>query len=685
MELRPPEEARIQKDLTVASRAAGLWEVYPPYIQMLLDHIWSSTRAERRKVYQFKMYRDTGAMEAVIGGYLSRQLAYAQDSQGHIRSVLVSLVRSYGVKAQRSLAEVVGDTGLNKKDCEAALEKLIDLRLVRHVEPYYEVAHDFIAKRIISEVADPEEREAKRFRELLATKAAAYHTTGSLLDAQELLMLYKHKEKVIPNELELQLLLYSWVEGNGPSLYWLLKSGEQEKLLHWVRTAEGKKDLDRETKVAIVLLRKKLGESPLLEKDYAAFRNYQLSAELAFLILKEPLLIPKQLLLYGLRHRRDEVRNACRDAVALRVKHGEWDWIESLRSSASPDLRRAYESLVQRDDVPLPAPAIIDANRSAKEFALLKQINLACSAAEARRYLRSVMKTRPPKRSALLGKSLAYLRAGKIRALLSEASRVPTTQAEVLLSAIGGRVSAADFGRMVSTYVEWCARETGRYKQPAVYAKDAALADAIARSMSAEHLPQLRRAIQRIALKPSARSLALALLKSGTVGDYRLLLNRIAASHEPIDFLNHTELGHTIAKRFSETAKRIPGFLRDIALKEEFWGAYIHPSERVSWPKKKLLPIKNVENRQLYIRLAGYGMIGSAQKADAGLLASLATHSYGLIARAAAISLVRLLGRSAFERLAKEIDRSLKKEKTEDLADAIRFAEIEYFGLASLW
>ena len=624
-------------------------------------------------------------MEGIVGGYLSRQLAHAKDSEGHIRRVLVSLVRSYGVKAQRSIADLVADTGMQAKECEQALERLIDLRLVRHVEPYYEVTHDFIAKRIISELADSEEREVKRSRELLATKAATHHTTGTVLASEELLLIYKHKERVVPNEPELRLLLSSWVQGMGPALYWLLKSGESGKLLHWLRSEEGKEDLDRKEKVAIVLLRRKLGESPLVDKDYAAFRHYQLSAELAFLILEQPELTPRQLLLSGLRHLRDEVRNACTEAIALGIKRGEWDWVTILRKSASPAFRRAYESLIRRRDVPIPPPTVVQTNRPAKEFALLKQIALAPSPAAARLSLQELRQIHPPARNAHLGKALAYIQQGKVRQLLAEALKVPTERAELLLAAFGEGLNAADFQKLIITYEKWSHDETTRYERPAAYLRNASLADAILRSMSVGFLPILRRAMRRIPLKQSARGLALALLKFGNLDDYRLLLGRIAGSHDAIDFLNHTELGHTIAKRLVKSTGRVPSFLRRLAKTEEFWGEYIHPSERPSWPKKKLLPIKNVQNRLLYIRLVAYGIIGTARGADKKLLSKVATHGYALIARAAAISLVRVMGRLALEQLSDHIDHSLQDQKAEHLAEAIRFAEIEYFGLASLW
>ena len=276
IELNETEQIRVRNDLLVASQSLGFTDVYPPYIQMLVDHVWSSLNKARGKYY-LKHYQEAKGMDGVIGGYLARQLEYAQDKEGDVRLVLVSLVRSYGVKAQRSINEVVADTGLSKIKCEAALEKLIDLRLVRHIDTYYEISHDFIARRIFSEFVDSEIHEIKRFRELLTSKAAAYQVTKALFTPEELLMLYKHREKVIPNELELRFLLISWINGIGPALYWLLNA-EPKKILDWLRAEESKESLTRDEKVSIILLRRKLGESPLVDDDYSAFRSYRFSA-----------------------------------------------------------------------------------------------------------------------------------------------------------------------------------------------------------------------------------------------------------------------------------------------------------------------------------------------------------------------------------------------------------------------
>lgn len=683
LQLDGPEQKRVRNDLLVESRAIGFSDVYPPYIQMLVDHIWLSSK-EAGRVYRFKRYREIGAMEGVIGGYLTRQLEYAQDSKGHVRLVLVSLVRSYGVKAQRSIDEITSDTGLSMSDCEIALEKLIDLRLVRHIDTYYEISHDFIARRIASQLLDSEEREFKRFRELLTSKAATYRTTESPLMPGELLMLYKYRERVIPNELESRFLLSSWIQGTGPALYWLLNT-EHAKILEWLRAEESKEDVELEHKVSIVLLRSKLGEKPLIDEDYAAFRSYQLSAEMAALILEDPLSLPRKLTVYGLRHRRQEVREACKKAVVLKIKHHcDCSWIGQLRKSSSVGLRQTYESLVLQDDLPIPKK---NGDRATREFALLKKIAFARSSSEARLAFGDLKNMRPPSKSLLFGKGLSYIRTGRIKALLREAQRTSQEKAERLLAAIGVRVTSTGFETIISTYEDWNLREKGRYETPgtpSLNAKAKALAYAISRAMSSEYLPSVRQVARTIRLTPSAREIIHALLKHAGLEDFRLVLNRVAEENDRIDFWNHMELARTASRRMEKLTEQIPEFLLDIERRREFW-EYIPPENRANLTEDDLLPIKDLSNRALYVRLAACMMIGAAGKEDQEYLVRLSTHEYEAIARPAAIRLVRLFGEDALRKLSSKVDDAIQNNRASSVAGALRSAEIEYFGIADLW
>jgi len=679
--LTSAQEERIKRDLLVASHAAGFPDVYPPYVQMLVDHMWSSSHQGARP-YTFRDYRAARGMDGVVGGYLTSLLRYARDQRGHVESVLIALVRSYGVKAQRTIGEIVADTQLDPRACELALDKLLDLRLVRHVGEYYEIAHDFIAQRIVSELVGSEEREFKRFRELLASKAAAYQTTANLLTAEELLMLFKHRQRVVPGEQELHLILVSWLEGTGPALYWLL-GAERGKLLDWLRAEETKENLSRDEKVSIVLLRKKLGEEPLLEADYSALRGYQLSAELAGLIVRRPALVPPDLVLLGLRHIREEVRTACLEAVVAKLTGGDWSWIRRLRGSSSPALREAYQQLVLRHDVPTPqAPA--GGDRDLEEFALLKRSSLSRSAAEAEEVLTELQRTRPRLQALLFARGLTYVRQGRMKTLLVEATRTSIDKAVLLLAACAGKIARTEFTAMLSTYEQWNSKESQGRKGWALQAKSTALANGILRCMSKEHLSELRRTIARVALTPSSRGIVLALLRNASLRDLRLVLGRVAATKEPVDYWNHTQLAYTAGRQIEGRARRVPRFLLDVGNREEFW-TYVPEKDRAVQPKRALLPIQCIENRRFYVRLAAYGMIGAASSGDEEVLTRLADHEYELIARTAAARLVSLLGEVALQKLAAKAADCVKGRRAGPFAGVLRAAEMEHFGLAALW
>jgi len=678
--LRSVEQNRLKEDLFVVSRALGVSGVYPPYIQMLIDHIWTSSNKGQIQ-YTLKNYQVAGGMEGVVGGYLSRQLEYAQDAQGHVRAVLTSLVRSYGVKDQRSIDEIVSDTGLDKRDCEISLEKLIDLRLVRHIDTFYEISHDFIARKILEELIDSEEREFKRFRELLLTKAAAFQTTEAPLAREELLMLYKHRRRFAPKEAELRLLLFSWIKQIGPGLYWLLNA-DKAKLLDWLRAEESKEELTRDEKVSIVLLRRKLGETALVGDDYSVFRGYQLSAEMSTLILEDAVQASKKLLMYGLRHRRNEVKEASKNAIALQIKHGKFEWIEQLRKSSSQSCQQTYYGLILRNEVTIPEE-IGGQNRAYREFILLKKLTSASIGSEARIVFDELVEMRIPARILIFGKALLLIRNGRIRQLIKEAKRVSKDKAEVLFAGISKNISSEDFDLIVSEYEEWNSREKERYETPSAYAKASGLAAAILRSASYERLPRLREAMKTIPLALSSRDIVMALLKYGDLDDVKLVLDRIAGSEKEVDFWNHTELGQTVARRMEEIGGGIPQFLKEIKSKKEFW-EYISPQERPNRPEKDLLLLKNRDNRSLYLRLAAYAMIGIAERQDQEDLIKLANHNYGLIARTATIRLVRSIREKALDLLSSTVDDVIQKGKSTSLAEALRAAELELYDVARL-
>ena len=106
LDLSESEGDQIRKDLQAFSaRQEPEGAVYPPYLQMFIDHVWRSL-GNQPGSYRFDRYLAAGAMEGVTAGYLSRQLEYAQDNEGHLKAVLVSLVEAMASKLKRRLRKL---------------------------------------------------------------------------------------------------------------------------------------------------------------------------------------------------------------------------------------------------------------------------------------------------------------------------------------------------------------------------------------------------------------------------------------------------------------------------------------------------------------------------------------------------------------------------------------------------
>ena len=113
-----------------------------------------------------------------------------------------------------------------------------------------------------------------------------------------------------------------------------------------------------------------------------------------------------------------------------------------------------------------------------------------------------------------------------------------------------------------------------------------------------------------------------------------------------------------------------------IVSKKEF-SEYILPEERKKLLPKEMLPLREIANRALYVRLVAYAAIGKSNEKDEKLLLELAGHNYGLIARAAAVRLVHLFSERALRKLIATTEDSMRKGRSEALATSLRSAGIQ--------
>jgi energy-coupling factor transporter ATP-binding protein EcfA2 len=688
LDLAEAEEVQAKEDLLSFSARHGEEGVYPPYIQMFIDHVWRKARS-KSECYQFEDYLAAGGMEGVTGGYLTRQLVYAQDTEGRIRAVLASLVRSYGVKAQKSLGEIASDVGMTEHECELLLERVIDLRLVRHIRDLYEVAHDFLAHEISSKLIDLEEREFKRFRELLTSKAAAFTTTRSLLSVEELLLLYKHKERVLPSDGELRLILASWAREEGPGLYWIL-SEPSSRVLELVRAEEAEEDIADEDRAMLALLRRKVGGTRLQGKDWSLFRSYRLGVEMAALLLAEPLECPDKALTWALRSKHRSVRAAAFEAVAKKVASGHRKWIADLWKSSSPFKRTTYEMLSLREDLPLlPDRSSPNTRRPFQEFALLQRIARSQSTSQMRAFLKVLREFRPKARTSLFAKGMAMQRIKGMRPILKKLPKLGTTKSAILLSSARGKLGDGDFGALLKAYLHWNEKEAAHSevlsrRRRAFYEDKAnALAEAMLRVATKRNLGQLRHTFQTITLTPSAQYYAITLLRLGKTRDVLNIIKKVERAPHDIRYWFQIEMGHAIERRMTELGGPIPAALLRIQTKKAFWED--PRGQRSRFSPRDLLPLARRDNRALYLRIVAHAIIGAAQKENIDLLKKLAQHTYRMIARAAAIRLTRLAEDDGIRMLQSAITEAIDQRNAGSFAVALRDAEIQRFGLADLW
>jgi hypothetical protein len=248
------------------------------------------------------------------------------------RRILISLVRSYGVKAQKTGRDIAAEIGERQDIVESALNELIQLRMVRSLEGQYEVVHDFLARRISEELVEEQEREAKRFRELLASKFAAYERTRGLLTETEHLYLYLHRRRFVVNEDEARYLFLSHLAGNGPVEFWM-KDYPRVIIEDWTRQASSSDDerIKRNAlRYAICL-----GQRPSLELLEELFGDYKHRTEFAryIHIVSEPKDLP--FLLRLKRKRAEEVRQAAHSAILRLLASEHLHEIELIINSKS--------------------------------------------------------------------------------------------------------------------------------------------------------------------------------------------------------------------------------------------------------------------------------------------------------------------------------------------------------------
>lgn len=618
--------------------------VYPPFLQMVAETLVRVCN-DRSVSLSGELYRSLNCSHEIIGRYLVNQLRFLDQSQGEARTLLLALASKRG-RLRKSFDELVKETGLSLATAESVLQQLTGLRLVRRQEDLWEVVHDYLAARITEELSDPEDQEARTFRNVLIAKTMVFEKTKGFLTEEEQLGLYAHRKRIVCSQDEDKLLFVSSLTGSGPCAYYLTNV-PPERVLEWAKSEAA--DLDWETALNAhrYLLRHGVKlELPVLAK---VFSDYKLQAELAAAISRSAAREDLHLL-FTLRNKNaEQVAQAARKALEQFLTISDEAILKKmLRSGKQEDLRIACSVF----------SAAADKSKRGEYRAELGSRSLLRRAAAACA-LAAVGSTKDTK---LL---LAELRKAKrgdasIWAYAIAHWAHKTRTRTVLRRVLEARKRAVALGALASI-------ETGRaglaighlLKLYPRFPRETS--SAILRTVCDSDLGGLQKFAKGVSLSPSARDILVALVKVGGPAEVQFVLNLIASCKEVVEFWNVPILAAALAN--SADRSMLPELSR-LADNEEFW-RYVG-RERGKNP----LPVRRHENLYLFKRLVGVCLAHICTESEWPLLRRLVFHDYRIVQMAAAHRISEFATAHHLDALISD-GRALASDLDSDAIDAI--------------
>jgi len=644
---------QVVEDLTGESLLGGFTGVYPPFLQMIISRACADANAQKK--YTESAYVSAGRCRRIIADYLIGQLKYLGKNKQKGEEVLIALVSSYGSKSQKTVGEIADEALQNRKDVERTLRSLIDLRLVRSINDHFEIVHDFLAKTIVTELVSADEREAKKFKEVLASRTAAYPTTKANLARAEHLHIYKYRSRIFCNEDEARLLLASYLLGNGPVYYWL-KSYPKERIIAWARSMLLDEDYERNRNVYRFLI--KLGERIDLEDVTELFSEYKLKSELGEFILK--LANPSDLNILLKLHRKkgEEVVAAAEETLSRLVSYPNNELFDQLGKSNTQSSQRLFEILALRFAQELSLVEIRNMWKAQKQSTkLLSLYGLGIKGtAEDLEWLQELLKekTLKQKSRAAAVKSIVRLssRFGKAEIVETFLKKRALPVKRVVLQALDSPFSSLNLKEVLNCY-EKLPRETARAVRCLASEKD---------------LPVLKETLKSISLDPTAREFALAICDNGGEAEFDFLWNLLTEYKGRIDFWNVIVVFRAMAKL---AGRKHLNLLNGIIELEEFWN-YYPEDER---PEQRI-PVADFENVYFIRRLVGITYAKIAGRRQFKKLLQLLRHNYWIISDAAADAVMKLAKPSELPGL---IDEAISSQSNQDaIIKALSYLDEKY-------
>jgi hypothetical protein len=618
-------------DLATESFIGGHLGIYPPYLQMIIARIFEDK--DKNKCYHSNQYYSAGQSKRIIADYLMNQLKYLGQKIEIGKAILIALVTSYGTKAQKTLDEISTECLFPTKDIEKALYLLIDLRLVRFVNDTYEIAHDLLAKIITSELVSAEEKEAKKFKDLLASRTAAYESTRDGLTLSEHLYIYKYCNKILCTEDEFKLLLRSYFSSHGPISYWA-KRYPKPKLIsftHQLLTEQHNHSEDAAYRFLI-----KLGENVSLSLLSEAFSAYIEQYELSHYITRFATKSDIKLLIKLNRKKAKEIVNASQSALLRLLDLHDKVVLDSIAKSKRENTFSILEQFALHSRIKLPLREIKAGIESKTFWYKLFSIYALANKGDIDDLtrLKNLQKTELSQkiRSALIKTIIRLaIRFDKVNIIKDFLYSDDNFIIENTLEAIDTPSKIIDIKEIYKLYTS----DNREYTSLA--------SEAIYNLSTRTDIPELKKILSRISLDPSARPLVYAICKFGRGEEFSFLFKLFLNYKGRINIWNP----FSVINRVSDmaTKQHLP-LLKKIINTDEFW-SYYKEEDR---PKSRI-PVNDFSNIYFIKRLVATAFGKIATRKEYPIVLKMLSHDYWIVRNAALEAIKKCGNRKDIETL----------------------------------
>ncbi|PKN37936.1 MAG: hypothetical protein CVU62_09455 [Deltaproteobacteria bacterium HGW-Deltaproteobacteria-2] len=149
----------------------------------------------------FLLYKKNKGSEAIITDYFAEKIwkDFTEEEKNICRTIIVQLTTLDGIREQLDLNELLRKIIANEELVKNLLGKLINKRIIKRFvverREYYELIHDFMAKKY-SETMTEEEKMKKSLNEMLRHSLSDWMRHGIVIDEDKLRLIMKHFNEI---------------------------------------------------------------------------------------------------------------------------------------------------------------------------------------------------------------------------------------------------------------------------------------------------------------------------------------------------------------------------------------------------------------------------------------------------------------------------------------------------------